>query len=217
MDQPCSPDGLCHEACSRRHPTIRLCCQNMERSQVVSIATHDLCLSDVTAGCVSTLESVCEKYRSLSTGDYQSCFSSIDAGQVKDRTTLWSTIGTFHSLCFTCLERFVSWDVGFAFSVMFRVLSLFVVEICDPQSGVDQSVLFSGNNSASTLVKNFDVPSLSISLYCERPGQPRLDSGSLPAGWFPLPDAVAKALGLPPTCPSLSRLNRDLDSPYKTT
>ena len=33
------------------------------------------------------------------------------------------------------------------------------------------------------------------------PGQPRLDSGSLPAGWFPLPDAVARAFGLPPVCP----------------
>ena len=39
---------------------IRLCCQSTERSRVVSIATHGLCLSDVTADCVSTLESVCE-------------------------------------------------------------------------------------------------------------------------------------------------------------
>ena len=33
------------------------------------------------------------------------------------------------------------------------------------------------------------------------PGQPRLDSGSLSPGWFPLPDAVARACGLPPICP----------------
>ena len=116
----------------------------------------------MTADCVSTLEFVREKYRSLSTGDYQLCFSSIyarasrlaillisllcfddrthedvhagfkehrdtrlaetecymnieaanraqalllvciriAAGQVKDRTTLWSTISTL-TLCFS--------------------------------------------------------------------------------------------------------------------
>ena len=32
------------------------------------------------------------------------------------------------------------------------------------------------------------------------PGQQRLDSGSPPAGWFPLPDAVAEAFGLPSVC-----------------
>ena len=53
-------DGLCHEACSRKQP----CCWSTERSRVVSIATHGLCLSDLTDDCVSTLEFVCEKYRS---------------------------------------------------------------------------------------------------------------------------------------------------------
>ena len=66
MDQPCLRDDLCHESCSRRHPYDRLCSQSTERSRVVSIATHGLCLSDVTADCVSTLEFVCEKYRSFS-------------------------------------------------------------------------------------------------------------------------------------------------------
>ena len=32
------------------------------------------------------------------------------------------------------------------------------------------------------------------------PGQLRLDSGSLPAGWFPLPEVVGMLLGLPPIC-----------------
>ena len=37
--------------------------------------------------------------------------------------------------------------------------------------------------------------------------QPRLDSeSSQTAGWFPLPDAVARAFGLPPICPSIVRL-----------
>ena len=36
------------------------------------------------------------------------------------------------------------------------------------------------------------------------PGQPRLDSGSLPAGWFPLPDAVRELLGCHPSVPPLS-------------
>ena len=40
--------------------------------------------------------------------------------------------------------------------------------------------------------------------YCERPGQARLDSGSLPAGWFPLPDAVGGHLGCQPSAPPLS-------------
>ena len=35
-------------------------------------------------------------------------------------------------------------------------------------------------------------------------GQPRLDSGSPPAGWSPLPDAVVGAFGLPPICPPQS-------------
>ena len=35
------------------------------------------------------------------------------------------------------------------------------------------------------------------------PGQPRLDSASPSAGWFPLPDAVGR---LPPICPSIIRL-----------
>ena len=38
------------------------------------------------------------------------------------------------------------------------------------------------------------------------PGQPRLDRGSLPTGWFPLPDAVARAFGLPSICPLQSVL-----------
>ena len=33
------------------------------------------------------------------------------------------------------------------------------------------------------------------------PGQPRLDSGSLSAGWFPLPDAVRGLLGCHPSAP----------------
>ena len=37
-----------------------------------------------------------------------------------------------------------------------------------------------------------------------RPGQPRLDSGRLPAGWFPLPDAVKGLLGCHPFVPPLS-------------
>ena len=37
-----------------------------------------------------------------------------------------------------------------------------------------------------------------------RPGQPRLDSGSLSAGWFPLPDAVRGLLGCHPSVPPLS-------------
>ena len=36
------------------------------------------------------------------------------------------------------------------------------------------------------------------------PGQTRLDSGGLPADWFPLPDAAARAFGLPPICPPQS-------------
>merc|ERR1712012_1237169 len=36
-------------------------------------------LSGVSADCASTLESVCGKFGSLSTGACQSCFSSIDA------------------------------------------------------------------------------------------------------------------------------------------
>ena len=32
------------------------------------------------------------------------------------------------------------------------------------------------------------------------PKQQRLDFGSPPAGWFPLPDAVAEAFGLPSIC-----------------
>ena len=36
------------------------------------------------------------------------------------------------------------------------------------------------------------------------PGQPRLDSGSLPAGWFPLPDAVRGLLGCHPSAPEYS-------------
>ena len=42
--------------------------------------------------------------------------------------------------------------------------------------------------------------------------QLRLDSGSSPAGWFPLPDAVAEAFGLPPICPSIVRLRCPLSS-----
>ena len=38
----------------------------------------------------------------------------------------------------------------------------------------------------------------------DRPGQPRLDSGSLPAGWFPLPDAVRRLLGCHPSALPLS-------------
>ena len=38
----------------------------------------------------------------------------------------------------------------------------------------------------------------------DRPGQPRLDSGSLSAGWFPLPDAVRGLLGCHPSVPPLS-------------
>ena len=60
-------------------PTIRLCCQSTERSRVVSIATHGLCLSDVTADCISTLDSVCE-IQVFQHRRYQSCFSSVDAG-----------------------------------------------------------------------------------------------------------------------------------------
>ena len=37
-----------------------------------------------------------------------------------------------------------------------------------------------------------------------RPWQPRLDSGSLSAGWFPLPDAVGGLLGCHPSVPPLS-------------
>ena len=36
------------------------------------------------------------------------------------------------------------------------------------------------------------------------PGQPRLDSGSLSAGWFPLPDAVRRLLGCHPCALPLS-------------
>ena len=43
-----------------------------------------------------------------------------------------------------------------------------------------------------------------ITLISWKPRQQMLDSGSSPAGWFPLPDAVAEAFGLPPICPSLS-------------
>ena len=38
----------------------------------------------------------------------------------------------------------------------------------------------------------------------DRPGQLRLDSGSLSAGWFPLPDAVRGLLGCHPSVPPLS-------------
>ena len=38
----------------------------------------------------------------------------------------------------------------------------------------------------------------------DRPGQPRLDSGSLPAGWFPLPDVDRGLLGCHPLVPPLS-------------
>ena len=40
--------------------------------------------------------------------------------------------------------------------------------------------------------------------YCARPGQPRLDSGCLPAGWFHLPDAVGGLLGCHPSAPPIS-------------
>ena len=38
----------------------------------------------------------------------------------------------------------------------------------------------------------------------DRPGQPRLNSGSLSVGWFPLPDAVRGLLGCHPSVPPLS-------------
>ena len=44
--------------------------------------------------------------------------------------------------------------------------------------------------------------SVVITLISWKPRQQMLDSGSSPAGWFPLPDAVAEAFGLPPICPS---------------
>ena len=49
-------------------------------------------------------------------------------------------------------------------------------------------------------------PIVAISLDVTGPGQPRLDSGSPPAGWFPMPDAVVGAFGLPPICPPAVRL-----------
>ena len=45
------------------------------------------------------------------------------------------------------------------------------------------------------------VPFVIYLIWSLGPGQPRLDSGGLPAGWFPLPDAAARAFGLPPICP----------------
>ena len=43
------------------------------------------------------------------------------------------------------------------------------------------------------------------------PGQPWLDSGTHPAGWFPLPDAVVGAFWLPPICPSRSPSSMSLE------
>ena len=50
-------------------------------------------------------------------------------------------------------------------------------------------------------LRRLDIQSDGSLLMLRGPGQPRLDSGSPSAGWFPLPDAVARALGLPPICP----------------
>ena len=60
-----------------------------------------------------------------------------------------------------------------------------------------------------TDVSNRLWPSLLMS---RGPRQLRLDSGSLPAGWFPLPDAVVEAFGLPPICLPTVRLRCPLSS-----
>ena len=57
----------------------------------------------------------------------------------------------------------------------------------------------------------FDVLAVSLMMSL-RPGQLRLDSGDPPAGWFPLPDAVAEAFGLPLICPAIVRLRCPLSS-----
>ena len=55
-------------------------------------------------------------------------------------------------------------------------------------------------------LRRLDIQNDGSFLMLQGPGQPRLDSGGPSAGWFPLPDAVARAFGLPPICPSIIRL-----------
>ena len=45
-----------------------------------------------------------------------------------------------------------------------------------------------------------------------RPGQPRLDSGSLSAGWLSPARCCQRAFGLPPICPSIVSLRRPQSS-----
>ena len=78
MDQLCLRNGLCHESCSRRHPYDSAVlpqegaltgCQHCH-SRLVPFG-HDSRLRIHSWICV-------RKYRSFSTVDYESCFSSID-------------------------------------------------------------------------------------------------------------------------------------------
>ena len=82
-----------------------------------------------------------------------------------------------------------------------------------PQCGLD--LVETGpwlSQTSRMLVSPKFTADVAISLLLWESGQPRLDSGSSPAGWFPLPDAVAEAFGLPPICPSIVRLRCPLSS-----
>ena len=80
------------------------------------------------------------------------------------------------------LSRFMLLPVGFCWLVL-------------PLGAAQPLPQFDGN------LRRLDVQSDGSLLMLRGPGQPRLDSGSPSAGWFPLPDAVARAFGLPPICP----------------
>ena len=73
--------------------------------------------------------------------------------------------------------------------------------------GVDWTLVVTGpspNSISRVLVSPNFWLTVTISLDVTVTGQQRLDSGSPPAGWFPLPDAVVEAFGLPPICPPQS-------------
>ena len=58
--------------------------------------------------------------------------------------------------------------------------------------------------AAATITPVVNGTLVTGTLVPDGPGQPRLDSGSLPAGWFPLPDAVRGLLGCHPSALPLS-------------
>ena len=72
-------DGLCHEACSRRHPYDSVSCL-IRSAHGVSALPLTACAFRTCKPIAYPLSNLCAKYKSFSTGDYQSCFSSIYAG-----------------------------------------------------------------------------------------------------------------------------------------